>query len=519
MRLDRVQVAVRPRGVLECLDLALLVCSRRPLGVAVAALLGAVPMILLNRLAFATAEHDSSPWALMLLTALELPWAAAPLTLFLGQAVFSGRFTAASWRSCLGAAGGAVWPMLVSQTLVRGVAAITCVGSLLWVPAAYYLGPVILLERGRATGVMGRSLALSRCSLDRILLLLVIDAAILGVGWLTGVWFLETFGSLWQGGALADVLWAAFDPSAEDGDAALAAVQAFVSWPSQIAFWAAAMLVTACRFFTYLDTRIRHEGWDVELKFRSPTTYAGLRPARPLASTAVAVGLLLAAAAAGAATAEAVPEVPDPARTAVVKQKFPWYDATADGYRPMVRVVPKEAAAPEFRIEGLGAVAKAVMITALVAVLAAAIWLLVRYGLDRDSPARRKARAAAAVLGTEALEALPEAARRHEGDLLAEAERLAAAGDHAAAMVLFHGWQLVELHGRDLIELGRGKTTRRYAAEVAVAAPPLAGLFRRSNRLFEDAFFGRLPVTPGDFAEVWSRRHEFRIPAPDEAAA
>jgi len=35
MRLDRVQVAVRPRGVLECLDLALLVCGRRPLGVAV----------------------------------------------------------------------------------------------------------------------------------------------------------------------------------------------------------------------------------------------------------------------------------------------------------------------------------------------------------------------------------------------------------------------------------------------------------------------------------------------------
>ena len=40
MRLDRVQVAVRPRGILECLDLALLVCGRRPLGLLVAAAAG-----------------------------------------------------------------------------------------------------------------------------------------------------------------------------------------------------------------------------------------------------------------------------------------------------------------------------------------------------------------------------------------------------------------------------------------------------------------------------------------------
>ena len=113
MRLDQVQVVVRPRGVLECLDLAVLVCGRRPLGVAMAAAIGAAPMILLNRYAFAGAENEDSVPAFMLLTALEMPWAAAPLTLFLGQAVFSGRFTAASWRECLRAAAGAIGPMLV----------------------------------------------------------------------------------------------------------------------------------------------------------------------------------------------------------------------------------------------------------------------------------------------------------------------------------------------------------------------------------------------------------------------
>jgi hypothetical protein len=521
MRLDQVRVVVRPRGVLECLDLAVLVCGRRPLGVAVAAALGAAPMILINRLAFAGAESEDSFPAFMLLTALEMPWAAAPLTLFLGQAVFSGRFTAASWRQCLRAAAGAIGPMLLYQTLLRGLAFVTCVGAFVWVPAAYFLGPVILLERGRSAGVPGRCLAMTRCGLDRIPLLLVIDAALLVVGWGVGTWFLETFASLWRGGSLADVLRAAFDPFAEDGDAALAAVQAFASWPSQIAFWAAVMLVTAYRFFTYLDTRIRHEGWDVELKFRAAATYAGLRPGRAAIGAVLFVGWLGAAAAPIGATppAEAAAVISDPARAAVVKQRFPWYDAAADGYRPMVAAVPRVPSAPDVSLDGLGSVAKWGMIAALMALLAGAVWLLVRYGLDRRGGKRTRREQTAAVLGTEALEALPEAARRHDGDLLAEAERLAAAGDHAGAMVFFHGWQLVQLHGRGVIELARGKTTRRYAAEVAAAAAPLAPLFRRSNRLFEDALFGRLPVAAAAFAEVWEQRDAFRAPPAGEVGA
>lgn len=523
MRLDQAQIVIRPRGMLECLDLALLVCGRRPLGVAVAAALGAVPMILLNRLTFAGAERESSLAAFMLLTALEMPWAAAPLTLFLGQAVFSRRFTATSARECLRAAAGALGPMLLYQTLLRSLAFVTCVGALVWMPAAYYLEPVILLERGRTAGVPGRCLAMTRCGLDRIPLLLVIDAAVLVVGWLAGTWFLETFASLWRGGALDDVARAAFDPFAEDGDAALAAVQAFASWPSQIAFWAAAMLVTVYRFFTYLDARIRHEGWDVELKFRAAATYAGLRPGRAAIGAALLVGCLGAASAHAAvappaeAESAAAAAAADPARDAVVKQRFPWYDAAADAYRPMVRAEPPPSSARDLTLEGLGDVAKGVMILALAALVAGAVWLLVRFGLDRPAAVGSRRAAAAAVLGAEALAALPEAARRHDGDLLVEAERLAAAGDYAAAMVLFHGWQLVQLHGRGVLELARGKTNRRYAAEVAAAAPPLDGLFRRSNTLFEDALFGRLLVAAADFAVVWDRRAEFLAPPADEA--
>jgi hypothetical protein len=221
------------------------------------------------------------------------------------------------------------------------------------------------------------------------MLLSVIDAALLGCGWLAGVVFLESFTVLWRGGTLWDVAQAVFDPYGEAGDVATAAVRAIVSWPSQLAFWNAACLVAVFRFFTYLDARIRHEGWDVELKFRAPATYAGLRSGQ--AVVAALAAMCLAAWGGVARAAPAADGADAAARAAVVKQRFPWYDAQADAYRPMVMVVPEQAAAPSLpRLEGLGAIAKMVMITCLAAVVVAAVWLLVRYGLDLRRGDRRR---------------------------------------------------------------------------------------------------------------------------------
>jgi len=172
MRLDRVQVAVRPRGILECLDLALLVCARWPLGLLVAAAVGVVPMILLNRLIFAGAEGDNALPLLGIVTALEMPWAAAPLTLYLGQVMFAERFDLSSLRHCLRAFGGAIGPQFLFQTLFRGLAFVTCVGGPVWLVLAYFMGPVIFLERGRWTATSGRSVALCQTEMGRIPLLL-----------------------------------------------------------------------------------------------------------------------------------------------------------------------------------------------------------------------------------------------------------------------------------------------------------------------------------------------------------
>ena len=40
-----------------------------------------------------------------------------------------------------------------------------------------------------------------------------------------------------------------------------------IGWP--VAGWLTAAFMTVVRFLNYLDTRIRHEGWEVELRLRA----------------------------------------------------------------------------------------------------------------------------------------------------------------------------------------------------------------------------------------------------------
>jgi hypothetical protein len=42
-----------------------------------------------------------------------------------------------------------------------------------------------------------------------------------------------------------------------------------VDWQIQAAFWIVIVFLTVFRFVSYLDCRIRREGWDVELKLRA----------------------------------------------------------------------------------------------------------------------------------------------------------------------------------------------------------------------------------------------------------
>lgn len=505
MQASGIRVAVRPRGIFECLDLAVMFCGQRPLAVAAATVAGALPWVVLNHWLFDGAGDEASLFGAMLL-GLETPWAAAPLTLFLGQSVFSARF---SWRDALRAFRRGLPALVLFQGLLRGV----CL--LIWFLAPflfvwhYYLDPIILLERPALPRVWARRTAMNQGNVGQLLNLLGIDAATLVVGTALLAGSLSALESLWRGKAPAE--------AAGDGDWFMPAL---FSWEGQIAFFAVCGFLTVFRFFTYLDTRIRREGWDVELKLRADETWAGLERRRSaVRGAALSILVCLALPASPARAADAIGEKNgDGARRALASQSFPWYDKSADAYRPIVRAPTRASDGgqhPDPR--GEGALAAVIFTTFFVAVVVGLAFLVARYGLsDGEARQERKDEEWKGVRVEDVAAGLPAGLRLADGDLLARAAQLADAGDYATAMLHLHAWMLVELDRRGEIELTRGKTNRQYAAEIAARRPDAAGLFRMSSRLFEDAFFGRLPVSRSDFESVWQRRG---LVAPRAAAA
>ena len=516
---DHLRVAVRPRGILECLDLACLFCVRRGAGIVIAVLLGAAPIAWINVVLVGPviAQDRFVRWPFWL--ALETPWAMAPLTLFLGRAMFTERLRGADWRGLAGGLVSSSLPLLVYQTLLRGLSLLLVVTFPMMLVALFFVDPVILLEQAPTVGVWRRSLALTKANLERVLLALLIDTTILVVGWFLGTAVLDQLSSLWAGRPMPDV----FDGPGAD----LGIGRAVFSWHGQIAFWSVTALITVFRFITYLDTRIRNEGWDVELKLRNPATYAGLDRWRGVA-VSLALVSVLAVSGAGAAPLSARDIDPPAAaagesegsvaREAVVRQRFPWYDADGDRFRPVVNAgrSGEERRMPRFDNASIGSVVKAVMILLLLTVAAWGVWILYRHGIA-PAPPDEERRPDGVLIGAEEIETLPEEARGAVDQLLPRIEAALAAGDHAGAVILYHAWQLVELHARGAIELAKGKTNRRYAGEVATHAPTLADLFVATTRLSERARFGRLPVTADEFEGVWRERGRFGSGLPEEA--
>ena len=187
----------------------------------------------------------------VLLVMIESPLATAPLTLYLGQAMFvekprAGQI-ARDFLACL--------PQLVLlQVLVR---VLLIVPVLTWiVPYAIwpYLNEVILLERNPLFGRRGQVSTLKRNTnlhrnnngefLARALGAMCLAPLLIAALWVTQKFLLETlfgFQSPWG-----------------------VQVIAFES-----VLWLVAAYFTVARFLSYIDQRIRSEGWEVELFLRA----------------------------------------------------------------------------------------------------------------------------------------------------------------------------------------------------------------------------------------------------------
>lgn len=286
MQLDRTHIVIRERSYLDILDLALRVIRVYAWPLAVAFACGVVPAMGLNAWLLAPhAEPDfevgfpASYVALMLLLVVsEMPLVTAPMTLYLGQALFERRprpaeiagkffgslpqlaFYQLLLRSPLMALAllglSPFWLLTLSGGLMGMISLSQVIIWFVFFVGWPYLGEVILLERnpmrGKKPGQMttGRRRRLLHGGYGGELLARWLGAV--GVGSLL---FLAFWLSLWP---VAGMLFGQWEWT-----------QLAYTLFCPLALWLVIAFFAVARFLAYLDLRIRREGWEVELMMRA----------------------------------------------------------------------------------------------------------------------------------------------------------------------------------------------------------------------------------------------------------
>lgn len=284
MQLDRTRISVRERSGIEILDMALHVIRAyfRPWWQSV--LLGALPFMLLNTAllwGLWVDPDDDFPWRytwlMTLLIVIEAPCASAVLTTYLGAAVFeegisvrkAAKETLQRWPQllwCQGVVRG-ILPAIALVLISRQTAEVNWfIDAFVLVVLALYvlslrafrpfINEIILLERNPLRAKSSQAITAGK----RSKYLHDPSAGDLVVRWI--------------GGAMVAVL------------LAFAAVQTLIvaagvlfgywNWGwfmlhfgFPLGLWLSAGFMSVVRFLNYLDLRIRHEGWEVELRLRA----------------------------------------------------------------------------------------------------------------------------------------------------------------------------------------------------------------------------------------------------------
>jgi hypothetical protein len=259
MELDQARIAICERSCFDNLDLALHVIRARAAGLATSALVGIVPAMLFNygvlwyfhSRRFSDEMTGGSYFLLVLLVMIEAPLATAPLTLYLGQAMFvekpRARPMARDFWACLP-------QLLVLQVLMRTLLILPVVSWIVPYAIWPYLNEVILLERNPLFSGRGQISTLKRNSnLHRHnngeFMLRALGALLLAPLLITALWLTQRY-----------LLLALFGFEAPWGGQVIAA---------QAVLWLVVVYFTAARFLSYIDQRIRTEGWEVELFLRA----------------------------------------------------------------------------------------------------------------------------------------------------------------------------------------------------------------------------------------------------------
>lgn len=259
MRLDQARIAIRERNWGDILDLALQLIRRHFKAVCAVALVGAVPMALVN-VGIVYAIFGDQPledsfddifFVSMLLVMIQAPLATAPLTLYLGQALFRDRPDPKQIaRDFVGSLPQLFWLQIVLRTVLIVPVVTWFIPYGVWP----YLNEIILLDRNPLVARKGQMTTMKRNGMfhrgnsgdyvARALFSGLLAMLLMSAFWVTQEMLLGFFLGIEQGQI-----------------AQFAAMQGVL--------WIVVVYFTAARFLGYLDQRIRHEGWEVELFLRA----------------------------------------------------------------------------------------------------------------------------------------------------------------------------------------------------------------------------------------------------------
>jgi len=297
MQLDQTRIAIRERGLLDTIDLALFVIRDFAAPLLACALLGILPLALINYVLvgwMTPTEYDSEVlgfrylWNMTVLIFIEAPLAEAFIVAYLGPAVFLEDRTI---RDITGDVLRQWFPLLLCQGLLRGVLIVWGLylltdrleangfieGFLMVVLCGWsaamrafrpYINEIILLEKNPLWGKRNGAITIGKRSshlhspYSGDLFVRWIGTA--GITVLLG-WVVLYAAYMLQGMLLSD-WW--FYLSTEHGP------MLNVDWfKLQIVYplclWLVVVFLAVVRFLSYLDLRIRHEGWEVELLMRA----------------------------------------------------------------------------------------------------------------------------------------------------------------------------------------------------------------------------------------------------------
>ena len=297
MQLDRTRIAIRERGLLDTFDLALHVTRDFAGPLAICALLAIVPLALLNYALIgwmAPAESETLGdaarfiWSMTVLIYLEAPLAAVFIVAYLGPALFLEQRTvrqvagdvlrfAPQLLLCQGLLRGILpaWGLylLVDRLTFSGFQEIFLVLILLgWSTAMRgfrpYINEIILLEKNPLRARTENTITMGKRSMH----LHGPYAADLMVRWIGGAllanllfWLAVVTFAVVQGVLISD--WPFVGLGTPDFAWRLDWFKLQVVFPASL--WLVVSFLSVVRFLSYLDLRIRHEGWEVELFMRA----------------------------------------------------------------------------------------------------------------------------------------------------------------------------------------------------------------------------------------------------------